>query len=41
MLVRCMKLFPKLEEKIKADDRIKQKFLKELNEIDRDISEIQ
>ena len=41
MLVKCMKLFPKLAEKIKADDRLKQKLLKELSEIDRDIGEIQ
>ena len=41
MLVKCMKLFPKLVEKIKADDRLKQKLLKELSEIDRDIGEIQ
>ena len=34
-------LFPKLVEKIKADDRLKQKLLKELSEIDRDIGEIQ
>ena len=41
MLVKCMKLFPKIVEKIKADDRLKQKLLKELSEIDRDIGEIQ
>ena len=41
MLVKCMKLFPKLVEKIKADDRLKQKLLKEFSEIDRDIGEIQ